>query len=236
MHNTDLRLSSERKRVNGLTNPVRRWAALLLVLLALAASFLIFTRDVNWEGRNRVGRMHGDTAYRNGNYESARAHYEAALANNPFDWKTHLSLANILFHKLNDQSGALRHYLFAVAYSPEPEVVEEARELIQLLRLMRAGELENPYVAIAEMFLAVETGAADVFQRRLSIGLRDDTAVYWEAWRKRGSGSVTGMRLTSGRDGFYDAALELEFPDATSMLLHMRCPLRDIWRIDLSFP
>ncbi len=44
------------------------------------------------------------------------------------------------------------------------------------------------------------------------------------------------MTIVSGHDGFYDAALELNFPDLTSMSMHLRAPIRDIWRLDLSFP
>jgi hypothetical protein len=237
MHNTELRMISDRRRARrGQGDPLRRWLALFLVLASIVAAFSIFNRDVDWHSRNRLARKRGDTANHNGNYEAARAHYEAALANNPYDWETHLALADILAHKLNVPDGALTHYSFALAYSPEPSIVEGARQAITVLRLIRTGELENPYDAVDDMFRAMEGGARELFMRRLSIGLRADADAFWEAWNARGRGSISSIKIVYGHDGFYDAALELDFPDDTTMLMHFRCPLRDIWRLDLSFP
>lgn len=237
MHNTELRMISDRRRARrGPGAPLRRWLAVFLVLASIAAAYAILGRDVDWQSRNRTARKRGDTANHNGNYEAARAHYEAALANNPYDWETHLALADILAHKLNVPDSALRHYSFALAYSPEPSIVEGARQEVTILRLMRAGELENPYDAVVDMFRAMEEGTKELFTRRLSIGLRNETDAFWEAWKARGRGSISSMKIVSGHDGFYDAALELDFPDDTTLLMHFRCPLRDIWRLDLSFP
>lgn len=237
MANTELRMMSDRKRFRrGTGDPLRRWLALFLVLGSIAAAYVLFSRDVDWETRNRSARKQGDTAYHNGNYEAARAHYEAALANNPYDWETHLALASILGTKLNAPDDALKHYTFALAYSPEPSIVDGALQQIAILRLMRSGELENPFDALEDMFQAIEADAQSMFARRLSIGLRDDLDAFWNAWKARGRGSVASMNIISGHDGFYDAAIELDFPDDTTMFMHLRAPLRDIWRLDLSFP
>lgn len=224
------------KRAMNSGGPLRRWLAVTLVLISAAGAFMIFSRDIDWESRNREARRFGLTAEHNGNFEMARTYYEAALANHPYDWETHLSLANILHHRLNKQDDALRHYLYALAYSPEPSIVESTRAKIEILRLMRSGKLENPVHALEDMFLTLDAGAEQGFYRRLSISLREDGQTYWQNWMARGRGQITFTRISSTHDGFYDAQMELDFADNTSMSIHMYCPLQDIWRLELSFP
>lgn len=236
MSNTIYRFTSDRYRKKGGDDPLRRWAALMLVLICVVAAFLIFTRDIAWEPRRREARGLGLTAEHNGNYAVARIQYETALANHPYDWETHLSLANLLNYRLNDQDNALRHYLYALAYSPEPSLLRDAQSEVEILKLIRRGEIENPYDAIDDIFSAVESNAETLFYRRLSIVLRRDAKAFWEGWRKRGRGTVSGVRIVSRHDGFFDAQIELDFPDATSMSIHLYSPLRDIWRVELSFP
>ncbi len=237
MQNTDVRTLSERKRIHSRPGDrPRRWLAIGLALIALAAAWAVLGRDVGWERRSRASRERGDTAGRNGNYEAARTLYETALANDRYDWETHLALADLLAHKLDDPGDALRHYTYALAYSGNPSIVEATRQEMTILRLMRSGELENPRDAVEDMFLSVEGGARDLFAQRLSGGLRPDEDAFWQAWTQRGRGSIEGMRIANGHDGLYDAALEVAFADGTTMLMHFRCPLRDIWRLDVSFP
>lgn len=236
MSNTEYRLISERYRAKGGGDPFRRWLALILVVVSISAAVLIFSRDTAWESRRKEARRLGLAAENGGRFPEARAHYETALVNHPYDWRTHLSLANLLNHRLNAPEDALRHYLYALAYAPEPALLAEAGKQVEILKLMRRGELENPHDAIEDMFLAMEAGAESIFYRRLSIILRHDAGAYWEGWRRRGRGTVTRMRIVGHRDGFYDALAELDFPDETSMSLHLYCPLKDIWRLEVGFP
>ncbi len=236
MHNTTLRLLSDRYRTKGPGDPLRRWLAIFLALAAIVSACYIFSRDINWQKRAEEARQLGMTAYRNGNYELARGYFETALVNHPYDWTSHLNLANLLFRRLNDPDGALEHYLLSLAYSPEPSINEEVREAIDIIRLMRTGELENPRHAIQDMFMAVENLAVPAFMRRLSIELGEDRLAYWNAWRARGPGAVNRVIITSNHNGFYDAIVELEYADGTQMSMHLICPLRDIWRLELSFP
>lgn len=224
------------RRRRGAGNGVRFWFALALALGAGTAAWTVLTRDVDWPTRNRDARAQGRTAENNGNYPLARARYETALANHPYDWETHLRLANLLNHRLNDQDDALRHYLYALAYSPDPAIVAETEAKIRILRLLRTGELEDPQNALEDMFVAAETDTENLFFRRLEAGLRPGRESYWNGWRERGRGVVAYSRVEAGREGMYDAVLELEFPDGTTMSLRLRCPLRDIWRLSLSFP
>ncbi|MCD8350019.1 MAG: tetratricopeptide repeat protein [Planctomycetaceae bacterium] len=236
MPNTTLRLLSDRYRTKGPGDPLRRWLAIFLALAAIVAASYIFSRDVNWQKRAEEARQLGITAYRNGNYELARGYYETALANHPYDWVCHLNLADLLFRRLDNPDGALRHYLLSLAYSPEPSINEEVRESIDIIRLMRTGELEDPRDALNDMFMAVDTLAMPAFMRRLSIELGEDRLAYWNAWRARGPGTITRVIITSNHNGFYDAFVELHFEDGTDMSMHLICPLRDIWRLELSFP
>lgn len=236
MQHTTVRRLADTERIRKLDSPRRHWLALLLMAVSAIGGYAILGRDIDWETRRREARAEGLTAENNGNFEAARRHYETALTNHPYDWETHLSLAKVLFHHLSDNDGALRHFLYALAYSPDPSIAASARNEIDILKLMRAGELENPLDALEDMFLAVEAGAADTFARRLSLGLRGEFPRYWEAWRKRGRGQVTFHKVASEQDGFYDAILEIDFTDGTSMSMHLSCTLRNIWRIQLSFP
>lgn len=234
MAGTTVRFTSERKRSRRGT--ARRLAAALLAVLALAGALSLFTRDVNWRARSHEAKRLAGGALHNGNYAAARDRYIEALENNPYDWEAHHRLASILNHNLNDPEGALRHYLYSLAYSPDSEIVEPTRREVNILRLIRSGELENPVEAIEDMFLSVESNARQAFSRRLELRLRRDGDAYWNGWRLRGRGTVVGTKITSNHEGLYDAAVEIMFPDETGMLLHMQSPLRDIWRVDLSFP
>lgn len=229
---TTLRL----KRSKGPGNSLRGWLAVSLLVLAAAAAYFVFTRDLDWDVRSRAARELGLTAQNNGNYEQARTYFETALADHPYDWRAHLALANLLNHYLNDQNGALRHYLYALAYSPEGGIEKETEAKIRILRLMRSGELEDPRNALEDMYVAVENNAQGIFSRRLSITLHEDAAAYWEGWRERGRGRVSFCRVESTNDRFYDAMVGLDFPDGTVMAMHFVCSLRDTWRLQVSFP
>ena len=233
---TTLRLISDHHRNKGPGDPVRQAAALALALGALAAAYLVFSRDIDWENRAEKARQQGVIAYYNDDFELTRKYYETALANNPYDWMTHRSLANLLFRRLNDPTAALRHYLYSQAFSPEPGVNAEVKEEVDIIRLMRSGELENPRDAIDEMFQSVEAGAVAAFMRRLSTNLREDRLTYWDGWLRRGRGIVTRVVITSNKNGFYDAFVEMQFADGAAMSMHLMCQLRDVWRLELSFP
>lgn len=235
MGGTTVRFTSDRKRGPG-RGGWRRWLALLLGLLAVAGALTLFTRDVNWRARSHEAKRRAVGAYHNGNYEAARDAFIEALENNPYDWESHHRLAGLLNHRLNDPEGALRHYLYTMAYSPDSDIVEPTKREINILRLIRSGELENPVEAIEDMFQSVESNAPKAFMRRLEEQLRRDGDAYWHGWTQRGRGTVVWTKITSNHEGLYDAAVGITFPDETAMLLHMQCPLRDIWRVDLSFP
>lgn len=237
MQTTEIRRKSERGRLRSLPGDrLWRYAAIGLLILAVSAGWAVLSRDTGWELRSRAARAHGDTANRNGRYGDARLSYEAALRDDPYDWNTHLALADILAHKLNDPLSALRHYTYALAYSANPAIVDPARHEIAILGLLRSGELENPRDAAEDMFLAAGAAAKDAFAARLSPALAPHAEEFFEAWRTRGRGTVAGMRISSGADGFYDAALEVDFPGGTTMLMHLRAALRDVWRLDVSMP
>jgi tetratricopeptide (TPR) repeat protein len=233
---TTLRLISDRRRHRGSGNPVRRALALVLAVAVIAAAYFVFSRDIDWENRSRKARQQGLNAYYNGDFGLARKHYEAALADNPYDWMTHRSLANLLFRRLNEPEDALRHYLYSEAFSPELGVNEEVKGDVEIIRLVRSGELENPRDAIDEMFQSVDAGAIAAFMRRLSPNLREDRLAYWDGWNRRGRGVLTRMVIVSNNNGFYDAFVEMQFADGAAMSMHLICQLRDIWRVELSFP
>lgn len=213
-----------------------RLLAMALVVVSATAAYVVLTRDVDWDRRSRAQRHLGDTAVVNGRFKEARVHYQEALADNPYDWRVHLALADILSHKLNAPVEALRHYLLTLAYSPTPSIQETVSSEVAILRLIHSGELENPFDAVEDMFQAVEQDAERLFTMRLSDELRGSSDVYWNAWTQRSRGGIADVQIVAGQDGMYDAAVELVFPDMTGLRLHLRCSLRDVWRMDLSFP
>lgn len=235
MSKTSIRRASE-IAVSGQASPLRRGATIFLIAVCIATAVWLFNRDTEWESRSLEAKVAGQTAEDNGNHEEARRCYEAALANNPYDWKTHLALANLINYRLNDPDAALQHYLYALTYCPVPDSLSEANAQVAILRRIRKGELENPYDALEDMFLSVEATAENAFRRRLSPRLTDDADAFWNAWRARGRGKVTFCAIASERNGFFDANLELDFPDNTVMSMHLYCPSNDIWRLELSFP
>lgn len=230
------RYLSDRHRDKKRRESLRYWVALALSLVAAAGAILVFSRDVAWPSRSQDAARRAKTAVMNGKYGEARTLYMEAIANNPYDYENHLALAQILNHRLKDYEGALRHYLYSLAYSPEIGGSESVRREIVILGLLRSGELENPVAAVEEMFLCAEGGARASFLRRVEIQHRGEGEAYWEGWRKRGKGEVTGVWIKNTHEGFYDAAVELRFLDETVMLVHLLCPLRDIWRLDVGFP
>jgi tetratricopeptide (TPR) repeat protein len=224
--------SNRRRRHGGL----QFWAALVLALVAGTAAWLVFSCDIDWPARNRAARRLGLAAEDAGDFPRARAHYEAALADNPYDWNTRLSLANLLNHRLGVRDEALRQYLLALAYSPDHEIIPATEEEIRILRLIRSGELEDPSLAVDDIFAAAGTGAKWLFLRRLDPTLRAGGESYWEGWKRRGRGEIRYSHVASGHNGLYDAVLELAFPDGAVMAVRLRCPLRNTWRLSLSFP
>lgn len=215
----------------------RRVLAAVLVVLALLSALLVFSRDVEWRERRQEARRMGIMAEENGDYQIARRHFETALACHPYDWESHLSLAELLNYRIGDYENALRHYLYCLAYSPEPSAADPVRKKISILRLIRSGELEDPRDALADMLLAARMEARQTFERRLSEDLLPEAAHYLESWRRRGPGEVFYARVLSGRDGCFDATVGLSFPeDETLMSIHLRCRPRDVWQLSLGFP
>lgn len=231
-----MRRTGDGGRVRGVGNPGRRWLALALIVLSMGAAGWIFNRDIDWDARRREARILGLEAANDGDFETARHRFEIAVANNPYDWESHLSLADILYHHLNDTPGALRHYYRVLAYNADFELDEEVGEKIAILTMLRTGALENPVDALTDMEISVEEGAKAAFQRRLAPRLRRELEAYWDSWEQRGKGKVVYRNITNLRNGFYDAVLELDYQDGTSMSMHFLCPVRDIWRLELSFP
>lgn len=213
----------------------RRLALAFLALSAVAAIWLL-GRDTEWRTRQTEARAAGLIAQDNGDHAAAKVYFEAALANNPYDWESHLLLADLLNHRLNDNAGALRHYFYALAYGPGGDVGETALREVHILRLIQDGDLEDPEDAVEDMFRAVEAGAEDAFRQRLASAPRELGAHYWSAWSERGRGAVDRTHVHSGHDGFYVAVMELRFADGTVMSVQLRCSLRDIWRLELGFP
>lgn len=231
-HNTTIRT----RRFRGEGGGGRFWLALGLVCAAGLAAWLVFARDVDWPARARAARTRGREAEAAGDYPRARIFYETALANNPYDAATRLRLAHLLNHRLGDRAAAHRQYLRALAYSPDPAVVPEAEAELRILSLLRAGELETPEDAVADMLAAAESGAEALFAGRLAGRLREAAPAHFRAWRERGRGEIVYNRVVAAGDGLYDAMLELAFPDGATMSMHFRCPLRNIWQLNLSFP
>lgn len=237
MHQSMTRLVfNSEKRMRGFHSPGRRWLAFFLVVASAGAAFWLLGRDIDWESRRREARRRGVEAEYNGNNELARRCYETALANNPYDWTTHLALARLLDRRLGDVTGALRHYLYTLAYTSDPSAEAEAREAVVILRMIRQGVLESPVHALEDMFLAVESGAEYAFSRRLGPGLREDLRVYWDAWNERGRGTVSYQVIDMIDEGHYDASLSVVFPNNVSMSMRLLCEKNDVWRLDLSFP
>lgn len=216
--------------------PERRWPVFLLVAFTAVAALYVFTRDTHWERRNLEARARGLEAEYNGHYAAARGYFETALRNNPYDWETHLSLAENLRHRYNDIDQALRHYLFVLTYTPDPLVSAEVNQIVEVLKLMREGALENPADAVEDMFLAVEETSRVVFRQRLTKELIPDAALYYQGWLERGRGQIVFSAIQSLGEGNYDAMVEMAFEDGTSMSMLFHCRLHDIWRLKFSFP
>ncbi len=221
-----------RKRDGGWSRRI----AVVLLLAAIGVAAWLYQRDTDWEERSRDHRSRGVAAMNNNQYLEARVHFEAALAANPFDWTAHQLLARVFGNFLHDNSGALRHYLYALAYAPESTDVKEMTDQVDVLYLIRAGFLESPADAIEDMFLAVEAGAKSAFFSRLSPRLRGDFAAYWDGWSRRGRGVVTYQRVWKEQSGLYDARVSVAFPDQTALSMHLLCSARDTWRLDVAFP
>lgn len=214
----------------------RRWLALFLIVVSAGAAAWLLSRDIDWESRYREARRLGVEAEYNGNFPLARRYFETALADNPYDWATHLALARLLDRRLGDVTGALRHYLYALAYTAEPLVEAEAREAVSILRMIRQGVLENPVYALEDMFLAVEAEAPNAFRQRLGPGLNEDFRVFWEAWNERGRGTLSYQAISMAGDGLFYARVAVAFPNNVSMAMRLRSEKNDIWRLDSSFP
>ncbi|MCC8190803.1 MAG: hypothetical protein LIP77_09260 [Planctomycetes bacterium] len=225
--------SDTRPPTDGLLRPL---AAVTALAAVICAAVFLFSRDVHWQRRQRAFSRQGRLAEDNGNYDIARHYYLMALANNPYDWQTHYTLATMLNHQVSDYQHAVRHYYYALAYASDPTVLDASRKEVELLQLVLSGELESPLDAMEDLFLAVEAGAPESFTARLSLRLRPDAAVYWQAWNRRGRGRVTHTHISGGRDGFFNARVDVDFPDGTSMSMHLLSPLHDLWRLDVSFP
>lgn len=180
----------------------RYWIALILSIVALSGGLIVLGRDVAWQSRSQDAVQLAKTAVENGKYDAARALYMSAIENNPYDYEAHQALADILNHRLNNHEGALRHYLYSLAYAPSITNSEIVRREISILRLIRAGELENPLDAIEEMFDCVEGNAKGAFLRRVEIRHRNESDAYWEGWKKRERGAITGMKITNNHEGF----------------------------------
>ena len=233
---TTIRRQTELLRTRPRRRDARRWYLAALALVLLAAALWLFTRDTRWSIRQMEARERGLAAELNSQPVAARAAYEEALATNPYDWETHLSLAGIFYHWLNNHEGALRHYLLAMAYCPDPAMVDEISRAAGILSLIRDGSLENPADAIEDLFQAAETEAEHLFLQRLGPDLRGDFDLFWKTWRERGRGIVVYQTISLGSDGRYDAGVEITFPDGVDMFLRLGCRRRDIWRLNLSFP
>lgn len=215
---------------------LRFWAAVFLAVCAVLGGWAVLTRDIDWPTRNRSARLRGRAAEHAGNFPLARDAYESALVNNPYDWETRLRLADLLNTRLAERDAALRHYLHALAYSQDASIAPETEAKVRILRLLRSGELEEPSSAVADMFAAAELEAEGLFRERLAVVPESAWSAHWDAWRERGRGVVTRSRVEAGRHGLFDALVELEYPDGTAMSMHLRCSLRSIWKVSLSFP
>ncbi|MCC8180749.1 MAG: hypothetical protein LIP23_07575 [Planctomycetes bacterium] len=214
----------------------KRWPYAVGALLLLLAAFWLFGRDTMWELRSREAKIRGEAAEFNNLPDIARINYESALASNPYDWETHLALAGILHHWLNDQDNAHRHYLYAMAYCPDDSVADEIGRTETIVRLMREGEIENPMDAVEDMFQAVEADAYRVFYHRLTPELNLYFDLFWHGWKSRGRGRIFYQNITLEDDGGYNAAVEIRFSDGTDLCARFRSRRHDIWRMSLSFP
>lgn len=236
MNPNTIRRVSDRDGARGPRFLLMRWSAIFLATLTVCATIWLLGRDIGWESRLREAQAAADSAIKNGNFRSAKEHYLLALANQPYDWESHLALARLEMLRFNDYESALRHFLYALAYSPEQSTAQEVKGDIEVLRMIRRGELENPRDALEDMFLAVEEGARLVFLSRLAPNLESVSDAYWQAWSQRGRGFLNYCQIRGGNDGIFDANIELFFPDNTSMSMRFYCVKGSAWQLELSFP
>ncbi len=229
------RSSDTEVRTKDAGRSVHAWAAVILLLSAIVLAAWLVGRDTDWEERSAAERESGLSTLANYRFPEAKVHFETALGINPYDWATHLSLAQVLSRHLNDNAGALKHYLLALAYAPEDADLKPLTDQVDILSLIRSGFMEDPTDAVEDMFMAVEAGVKSAFYRRLSPRLRGDFAAYWEAWNLRGRGKVVFRRIAR-EGGDYDALLAIAFADQTTMSMHFHCIARESWRLDVSFP
>ncbi|MCL2000037.1 MAG: hypothetical protein FWG74_01265 [Planctomycetes bacterium] len=214
-----------------------RKIALFLLLATISLALWFFRRDTGRETEKWAVAAGAMTALddRRSNFSETRNHLEAALAVNYQDWRTHHALAGVLSHFLSDNTGALKHYLYALAYAPEYADVGEITEQTDILQLIRAGLLENPAHAVEDMFLAVEAGTKNLFFDRLSLRLQEAFAACWDGWSKRGRGTVVWQSVIKEQSGAYGARLSVAFPDDRILSVRLRCSIRDRWLLDASF-
>ena len=230
------RFPSSVRRIEEHAIDTRRAIALILLFSVCAMGVWLATRDFRWEQRAEEAKLRGTTARQNGAFKTASIHYQEVLANNPHDWEAHLALASLYDHRLDKPGEALKHYLYALAYSPEPSIAGEARSSVDIIRLRMAGDLENPADALDDMFMSVESGSRDLFRHRLGDSLRPDIDAFWNAWNARGRGSIIYSRIAVLGDNLYDAYIEISYQDGSEMSMHFVCVENDVWRLYASFP
>ena len=114
-----------------------RTAACLLPALAAGLALLLASLDLDWERRNGEASAAALMAEERGEYAVAARLYQDALADQPYDWKSRLALADLQFRHERDCSPALGNYLIALAGSPVEKAGADTARKMRILHLFR---------------------------------------------------------------------------------------------------
>lgn len=224
------------REVVRISDGLRTGLTTALFALCAACAAVLMTRDVNWRHNHDRAIELGDAAGRAGDYSLAERHYRRAVEFNPYSPLAHLNLGALLDRRLADNENAMKHYRYSQKFGGVEQYDAFIKNGIAILDMIGAGVLEDPAYALEDIFLAVEAGSLDSFKARLAPALAGDADRYWRSWRERGRGDLRYRRMRRRIGGRYDAALDIAYPDGTSMSMHFSCSPREPWRLSLAFP
>jgi tetratricopeptide (TPR) repeat protein len=216
------------------------YAAGLLLLLPLLAGC-----DLDWQEASAQRFEEALSAERQGDYERAREAYQAALAIDPYHPRANRNLAEILEKRFFETGLAIEYYERYLDLKPRNRRdVGLVTGLLDTLRAIRAGALEDPVDAMKDLLWAVQSGADGLVRDRLHsrfAGALRHRGIEVEAhigtWKERFAGR--DVRLTYrevNRAGeTYASSVEVEVLENGALrgrwLYHFLTGERPVWRL-----
>ena len=215
---------------------IRKMLTVVLIAVSLMLYVFIMTRDLEWKRKHDAAMNQGRRALAIGDVPAARDFFSQASVADPFSAEAYFSLAEICDRRLGDEEGAFRYYLASLACAPDHPRASEAETALHAINMIRAGVIEDPQDAAADMALAANEGTLGIFAERLTPDLAPLAETYWRAWRERGVGVPIQHRIIRNNEGRFYAVLGFAFPDGVSMSMHFSCLAGHPWQLTLSFP